>query len=176
MAILFVKITFFKQKENQMKRLLCFISVIVVALIIAVPRNVSAQSTTDTVYIPGSQSLNISNIINADTSVTAHRVYKLDRGAIYYMEKAFEITHSSTFVATGDKTKRPPVIAPAIRADDSSEEWFFKLIKPGISVELNDLYLLSMRSDKKTLGWSRGIHVGANNVSLKMRKIGRAHV
>jgi len=154
-----------------MKRLLCFISVIVVALIIAVPTNVSAQSTTDTVYIPGSQSLDISNIINADTSVTAHRVYKLDRGAIYYMEKAFEITHSCTFVATGDATKRPPVIAPAIRADDSAEEWFFKLIKPGISVELNDLYLLSMRSDKKTLGWSRGIHVGANNVSLKMRRV-----
>jgi hypothetical protein len=141
------------------------------AVLIAVPSTVTAQSTTDTVYIPGSSSLQISNIINADTSVTAHRVYKLDRGAIYYMDKAFEITHPCTFIATGDATKRPPVIAPAIRADGSAEEWFFKLIKPGIKVELYDLYLLSMRSDKKTLGWSRGIYVGANNVSLKMRRV-----
>ncbi|MEW6508247.1 MAG: T9SS type A sorting domain-containing protein [Bacteroidota bacterium] len=153
-----------------MKRLLFFIFLVVTALIFTVPTNVSAQ-TPDTVYIPGAQSLNISHIINADTSLTRHRVYKLDRGAIYYIVKAFEITSSRTFVATGDPTKRPPVLAPAILADNSSEEWFFKLTKPGIKVELNDLYLLSMRSDKKTLGWSRAIHIGANNVSLKMRRV-----
>jgi hypothetical protein len=154
-----------------MKRLLYFTSLLVMAIMIAVPSIVSAQSTTDTVYIPGSSSLQISNIINADTSVTAHRVYKLDRGAIYYIENAFELTHSCTFVATGAASKRPPVLAPAIRADGSAEEWYFKLIKAGIKVELNDLYLLSMRSDGKTLGWSRAIHIGANHVSLKMRNV-----
>jgi hypothetical protein len=74
-------------------------------------------------------------------------------------------------MATGDVTKRPPVLAPAIRADNSAEEWFFKLIQTGINVELNDLYLLSMRSDQKTLGWSRAIHIGADNVSLKLRRV-----
>jgi len=131
----------------------------------------SAQSTTDTVYIPGGQSLNISNIINADTSVTAKRVYVLDRGAIYYIEKAFEITHSSSFIATGAAV-RPPVLAVAKRADGSNEEWYIKLIKKGIKVELKDIYLLSMRSgDHKTLGWSRAIHVGADSVSLKLRNV-----
>ena len=37
------------------------------------------------------KSLNISDIINADTSVTDYRVYVLDRGAIYYITKAFEL-------------------------------------------------------------------------------------
>lgn len=154
-----------------MKKLFCFFAFLALVVMVTVPDTVSAQSTKDTVYIPGTQSLQISKIINADTSVTAFRVYKLDRGAIYYIDKAFEITHSCKFIATGDATKRPPVLAPAIRADGSNEEWYFKLIKQGIKVELNDLYLLSMRSDGKTLGWSRAIHVGANNTTLKMRRI-----
>src|SRR3990172_1963262 len=152
-----------------MKRLLCFISLLVLALV-AVPTTVSAQSTTDTVYIPGAQSLQISDIINADTSVSEYRVYMLDRGAIYYIDRAFEINRSCKFIATGSAA-RPPVLAPAIRADNTSEEWFFKFIQTGINVELNDLYLLSMRSDGATLGWSRAIHIGANNISLKLRRI-----
>lgn len=154
-----------------MRKLYAFIVVLGIALLTAMPNKISAQSTTDTVYIPGSQSLQISNIINADTSVAAKRVYVLDRGAIYYIEKAFEITHSATFIAKGDASKRPPVLAPAIRADNSSEEWFFKFIKPGIKIELNDLYLLSMRSDGKTLGWSRALHIGSNNISVKLRRV-----
>jgi hypothetical protein len=153
-----------------MKKHYAFIALLVFALFTVLPNLVLAQSTTDTVYIPGSQSLQISDIINADTSVTAHRVYVLDRGAIYYIDRAFEITHSCKFIAQGSAA-RHPVLAPAIRADNSSEEWFFKLIKPGIVVELNDLYLLSMRSDLKTLGWSRAIHIGANNTSLKLRRV-----
>lgn len=145
--------------------------IILLILLVAPLLNLFAQSTTDTVYIPGAQSLQISDIINADTAVTAHRVYVLDRGAIYYIEKAFEINHPATFIAKGEQTKRPPVLAPAIRADGSSEEWFFKLIKQGINVELNDLYLLSMRADGKTLGWSRAIHIGADNISLKLRRV-----
>ncbi len=150
-----------------MKKQYAFLFLFLLAMI----ATISAQSTTDTVYIPGAQSLNISNIINADTSVTAHRTYVLDRGAIYYIDRAFELTHSCTFIAKGDVTKRPPVLAPAIRADDTSEEWYFKMIKQGIGLELNDLYLLSMRSDGKTLGWSRAIHIGASNTSLKMRRV-----
>ncbi|MFH1195137.1 MAG: FlgD immunoglobulin-like domain containing protein [bacterium] len=153
-----------------MKRLLFYFSLLVMAVMSAVTSNLLAQSTTETVYIPGSESLNISNIINADTSVTEHRTYVLDRGAIYYIDKAFEITHSCTFTAQG-AAARPPVLAVAIRADGSNEEWFFKLIEVGINVELNDLYLLSMRSDQQTLGWSRAIHIGANNISLKLRNV-----
>lgn len=143
---------------------------LLVALVAGLIGTLSAQSTTDTVYIPGAQSLNISKIINADTSVTAKRVYVLDRGAIYYVEKAFEVTHSATFISKG-AAARPAVIAAAIRADNSSEEWYFKLIKKGIKIEMSDLYLLSMRSDKKTLGWSRAIWVGADSISLKMRNV-----
>ncbi len=139
-------------------------------LLVTFNASVSAQSTTDTVYIPGSSSLKISEIVNADTSVHAHRVYVLDRGAIYYIESAFEITHSCKFIAKGNAA-RPPVLAPAIRSDNSSEEWFFKFMQSGIEVELNDLYLLSMRSDEKSLGWSRAIHSGADSVKIKLRNI-----
>lgn len=153
-----------------MKKHYAFVGLLLAAFFAAFPSFIFAQSTTDTVHIPGSQSLQISDIINADTSVTEHRVYVLDRGAIYYIDRAFEITHPCEFIAQG-AAARPPVLAPAIRADNSSEEWFFKLVKPGIAVSLNDLYLLSMRSDKKTLGWSRAIHIGANSVSLKLRRV-----
>ncbi|MFZ6032929.1 MAG: T9SS type A sorting domain-containing protein [Melioribacter sp.] len=154
-----------------MKKLYAFLIAIGIISLLAFPAETVAQSTTDTVYIPGSQSLEISNIINADTAVSDYRVYVLDRGAIYYIEKAFEINSSCKFIAKGDETKRPPVLAPAIRADGTSEEWYFKFIKKGIKVELNDLYLLSMRSDGKTLGWSRAIHIGADSISLKLRRV-----
>ncbi len=153
-----------------MKRSLYIILFVGLALFAANPSTVSAQSTTDTVFIPGAQSLNISKIINADTSVTAPRVYVLDRGAIYYIETAFEITHSAKFIARGTAA-RPPILAPATRADGSSEEWFFKFIKKGIKIEVSDMYLLSMTSAKKTLGWSRGMWIGADSISLKLNKV-----
>ncbi len=131
----------------------------------------SAQSTTDTVYIPAAQSLQISDIINADTAVTEFRVYVLDRGAVYFVERAFQINSSCKFMATGNENARPPVIAPAIRADDSSEEWAFQLNAEGISVELNDLYILWIRSDGNSPGWTRGMHIGADNISVKVRRV-----
>jgi hypothetical protein len=151
-------------------RLSVFTALLVALLVGVVQKTALAQTSGDTLYIPGSQSLQISNIINADTLVT-YRVYVLDRGAIYYIDRAFEIDRSCKFIAKGVSTLRPPVLAPAIRADGSSEEWFFKLITAGISVELNDLYLLSMRSDGATLGWSRAIHIGASRASLKLRRV-----
>jgi len=154
-----------------MKKMLSVFAALLVAVLLGSGQGTAlAQTAADTVYIPGSQSLQISNIINADTLAT-YRVYVLDRGAIYYIERAFEINRSCKFVAKGASTLRPPVLAAAIRADGSNEEWFFKLIKAGISVELNDLYLLSMRSDGATLGWSRAIHIGANRASLKLRRV-----
>lgn len=157
-------------KEAQMKKSLYISLLLALALVAANPGSVSAQSTTDTVYIPGAQSLNISKIINADTAVTKPRVYVLDRGAIYYIETAFEVTHSAKFMAKGTAA-RPPVLAPAIRADGSSEEWFFKFTKKGIKVEVNDMYLLSMRSDGKTLGWSRAMWIGADSIQLRINHV-----
>lgn len=155
-----------------MKRMLSIISLFVTVLVFAATNTVSAQAKGDTLFIPGSQSLQVSTLINTDAASAApHKVYVLDRGAIYYIEKAFEIGHSCKFIAKGTASSRPPVLSVAIRADNSNEEWYFKLIKEGIKVEINDYYLLSMRSDKKTLGWSRAIHIGANKVALKLRRV-----
>lgn len=132
---------------------------------------VSAQSPQDTVYIPGTQSLQISAIINADTTAPEERVYVLDRGAIYYIELAFELNSSRKFIAKGDENERPPVLCAAVRGDGSSEEWFFKMNKEGMTLELNDLYILSMRWDGATLGWSRAIAAWSNNISIILRNV-----
>jgi hypothetical protein len=154
-----------------MKKLTIVAIVAALILIGTASANLFAQSTQDTVYIPGAQSLEISNIINADTAVTDFRVYVLDRGAVYFMERAFQINSSVKFMATGDENARPPVLAPAIRADDSSEEWVFQFTTPGISVELEDLYILWIRSDLNSPGWTRGMHIGADNISVKVRRV-----
>ncbi|MGD8779900.1 MAG: T9SS type A sorting domain-containing protein [Ignavibacteria bacterium] len=143
----------------------------VITLLLTFMISISAQSTTDTVYIDQSQALQISAIINADTSVSEYRVYVLERGARYFIEHAFEINSSCKFIATGDENLAPPLLLAAIRADDSNEEWFFKFIQSDIDVELNDLYLLAMRPDGLTLGSGRAIWFGASNVSLKARGI-----
>lgn len=130
---------------------------------------VFAQS--DTLYIPGAQSLEISNIVNADTLAPEGRVYVLDRGAIYYIELALDITSPRKFIAKGDENERPPVLAPAIRADGSSEEWFFKITNSGVTLEINDLYLASIKPNGERLGWSRGITFLASDGSLILNRV-----
>ncbi|MBU0475340.1 MAG: T9SS type A sorting domain-containing protein [Bacteroidetes bacterium] len=139
-------------------------------LFLAMMVSLSAQSTTETVRISKSQALEISNIINADTSVSDYRIYELERGGIYYLERAFLLNSSCKFAAYGNDA-RPPVLAMAVRADGSAEGWFFYLSKSGTSLEVNDIYMLSMANDGTTLGWSRGISIHASNISVKLRRV-----
>ena len=151
-----------------MKKLLCY-----VALIAAVLLFIPSQSFGDTVDVAATPAGNVNNVINGDTlagGVRAHpdRVYRLKRGSVYQVTERFLINGDLHIVAT-DGTNRPPVLTPAILPDNSSIDHFFDLIGYGSDVEISDVYISCFRADQAQLGWSDGIRISADSVTLKLK-------
>lgn len=151
-----------------MKRLLYFIALLTMVLFI-MPTQVFGD-TLDVAAIPAG---NVNNVINGDTlagAVRAHpdRVYRLKRGSVYQVTERFLINGSLHIVAT-DGDGRPPVLAPAILPDNSSIDHFFDLIGYQSDVEISDVYITSFRADQAQLGWSDGIRISADSVTLKLK-------
>ena len=159
-----------------MKKLLCSVACFVMAAICAIPVQLLAQAA-DTLNVAALPVGNINTVIAGDTlagGVRAHpnRVYRLTRGSIYQVTEAMKINGSLKIIATTGTT-RPPVLAPAILADNSSIDHFFEFLGKGAKVEMSNIYLLSARADGNTLGWSAGIRIWADSVSLKLRGVMR---
>jgi hypothetical protein len=155
-----------------MKRLMYFLALSVLALVVVAPTMFAA---IDTVYVPPTPAGNLNNVVNGDTlagGVRAHpdRVYKLRRGTVYQVTQPMKI-NGSIIVIANDTTGnvRPPVLAPAILADNSSIDHYFEFLGRGGKASLSHLYLLSFRADQAPLGWSDAIRIYADSVTLKMR-------
>jgi hypothetical protein len=157
-----------------MKKLLFFIAIIA-GVFFVLPVTAQVVTTVDTVDIAALPAGNINNIINADTVVGGYRahpnrVYRLKPGAVYQVSEAMTINGNITIVSR-DTTSgvRPPVLAPAILADNSSIDHFFQFPTNGSKAYINNVYFLSIRSDGAGLGWSDGIRIYGDSVSLKLR-------
>ena len=141
--------------------------------ILCMPVEIFAQDTlTVTPTPPG----NLNTVINSDTlagGVRAHpdRVYRLRRGTVYQVTEPMRINGPITIIANDSVGIRPPVLAPAILADNSSIDHFFDFIGKGSKVVMSNLYVLSQRADNNWLGWSDGIRVGADSVAVKLRGV-----
>jgi hypothetical protein len=116
-------------------------------------------------------------VINGDTltgGLRAHpdRVYRLRRGNVYQVTEPIKVNGSLHIVAN-DTTAglRPPVLAPGILLDNSSVDHFFNFIGKGATVDINNLYLLSIRSDQVWLGWSDGIRISADSIKVRLRGV-----
>jgi hypothetical protein len=160
-----------------MKKLLFFIAVLV-GVIFVLPAQLKAQTvdyTVDTLDIAVLPAGNINAVINGDTLLggsRAHpnRVYRLKPGAIYQVTQPMVI--NGKIIVTARDTiagVRPPVLAPAILLDNSSIDHYFEFDTHLGSGELHNIYFLSIRSDGNQLGWSDGIRVYGDSVSLKLR-------
>lgn len=118
---------------------------------------------------------NINEVINGDTlagGVRAHpdRIYRLGRNFVYQVTEPIRVNGSIKIIAT-EGTDRPPVLAPAILPDNSSIDHFFAFIGKGASVDINNIYLLSVRSDQNWLGWSAGMRIQADSIHVKLRGV-----
>jgi hypothetical protein len=151
-----------------MKRLLFFITLFTMVLFTA-PSLLLADTVDVAVLPPG----NVNNVINGDTlagGVRAHpdRVYRLQRGAVYQVTERFLFNGSVNIVASSG-TARPPVLAPAILADNSSIDHFFDLIGYASNVSISNVYITCFRADQAQLGWSDGIRINADSVNLTLK-------
>lgn len=129
----------------------------------------------DTLDITPNPPGNINTVINGDTlagGVRAHpdRVYRLGRQFVYQVTEPIRVNGPIKIIAT-EGTDRPPVLAPAILPDNSSIDHFFAFIGKGAAVEINNIYLLSVRSDQNWLGWSAGMRIQADSIYLKLRGV-----
>ena len=157
-----------------MKKFFCLLTLLVMAGITVVPGQLFAQAV-DTLAITPSPAGNINNVINGDTlagGVRAHpnRVYVLSRGLIYQVTQPMKVNGSITIIANAGTT-RPPVLAPAILADNSSIDHFFDFIGKGSNVSVSNAYIISFRADGAQLGWSDGMRVSADSIKLKLRGV-----
>ncbi len=156
-----------------MKRFLCF-TIFLALVLLVLPNKLSAQSA-DTLDIAPLPVGNVNNVINSDTlagGLRAHpnRVYRLRHGVVYQVTQQMKINGSITIIANDTAAGlRPPVLAPAILADNSSIDHYFDLIGKGSNVKISNLYLLSIRADGVQLGWSNGININADSVALTLR-------
>jgi hypothetical protein len=158
-----------------MKKLLFLLAILITALF-TLPVQINAQVlTVDTLDIAVLPAGNINTVINGDTltgGYRAHpnRVYRLKPGTVYQVTEAMTV-NGNLIVTSRDTTSgvRPPVLAPAILADNSSIDHFFQFPTNGSKVEIHNVYFISIRSDGAGLGWSDGIRVYGDSVSLKLR-------
>ena len=160
-----------------MKHLFSFLALIALVALCATPMHQVALAAGDTLVVLATPPGNINNVINGDTltgGLRAHpdRVYKLRRGNVYQVTEPIKVNGSIRIVAN-DTTAglRPPVLAPGILLDNSSVDHFFNFIGKGATVEMTNLYLLSVRSDQNWLGWSDGIRINADSVKIKLRSV-----
>jgi hypothetical protein len=157
-----------------MKKFFCLLTLLALAGITVVPGQLFAQAA-DTLAITPSPAGNINNVINGDTlagGVRAHpnRVYQLSRGLVYQVTQPMKVDGPITMIANAG-TSRPPVLAPAILADNSSIDHFFDFIGKGSKVSISNMYLISFRADGAQLGWSDGMRVSADSIKLKLRGV-----
>lgn len=163
-----------------MKHVFSLLALVALVALCAVPMQQVAVAAGDTLVVLATPAGNINTVINGDTlagGVRAHpdRVYKLRRGNVYQVTEPIKVNGPITIIANdstvGGVPVRPPVLAPAILIDNSSVDNFFNFIGKGARVNLNNLYLLSIRSDQNWLGWSTGIILNADSIKLRMRGV-----
>jgi hypothetical protein len=156
-----------------MKRLLCSMVLLLVLGFLAIPT--VTYAVADTVDVAATPAGNINTVLMGDTAsdgtrANPDRVYRLKRGSVYQVTEPIKIDGDLHIIAT-EGTNRPPVLAPAILTDDSSIDHFFDFVAANSNITIEDLYLLSVRSDQKTLGWSAGMRINANHIAVKLRGV-----
>ena len=158
-----------------MKRFIYLSAILALAVLFAAPTFAQVVLTPDTVYVAVLPAGNVNNVVNGDTLAGGlrqhpNRAYKLRRGSVYQVTAPMSVNGSIIIIAndtTGNV--RPPVLAPAILADNSSIDHFFDFVGKGGKVTMKNIYLLSVRADQAQLGWSDGFRVGADSVKIWLR-------
>lgn len=159
-----------------MKKLLHHLAFWVMAAVCVFPGLLRAQAP-DTLSVAALPAGNLNTVINGDTlagGFRAHpfRAYRLRHGSAYQLTEPIKVYGNLTIIANDTIAGlRPPVLAPAILPDNSSIDNFIDLRGKGSKVTLQDLYLVSIRSDKAYLGWSEGVRVNADSITLKLRRV-----
>ena len=153
-----------------------------ISIFLVLPAVLFAQSDTLVVTPTDAQGAlgAINRQIMGDTTETGeriHKVYKLQRGAIYFLDSPLEYSDFTlTIVADEDDPSNPvapPVLAPGILADNSSTPWFF-ILHDKASLTLKNLYLQATRPDGITNpgtpedDWAMAIFVMGDSLTVKI--------
>ncbi len=132
------------------------VSILLLLLALLFPAERPALAAPDTLNVNASPTGNINVVIQGDTLSNGQRanpgrVYRLYRDSIYYFNAAINVTFPLWIVADPG-THRPPVIAPAILADNSSPSAFLNIFSGTKTLVLKNVYLTGVRPDQATLG------------------------
>jgi hypothetical protein len=156
-----------------MKSKFFVLSFLIAALIIlSIPISSFAQDTT---YCPGaSYGLPglLRKLIEGDTLANGqrkniNRVYRLERGAIYWWDATLDMNFPAKIVADADNLanpKAPPVIAPYILQDGKSPANYINHRKG--ELVLKNIYFQHWRPDQKQAGWDAIVTSNPDSVRI----------
>ena len=161
------------------KNLIFTISTIALLLIVLSFTTFAQTIVGDTMYCPASAYGSpgaLRNLIAGDTLSNGqrkniNRVYKLERGGIYWWDASLEINAPLTIVADDDNPSKPtppPIFAPAVLADGSSAGSWINHKKGNLY--LKNIYFQYWRpTDKKQVGWSVPVNSYPDSVRITIK-------
>jgi hypothetical protein len=133
------------------------VSILLLLLALLVAAEKPALAAPDTLNVPASPAGNLNVVIQGDTlsnGQRAHpgRVYRLYRDSVYYFNATINVNFPLWIIADPG-THRPPVIAPAIRGDNSSPQGFLNIFSNTKTLVVRNLYLTGVRPDQNLIGY-----------------------
>ncbi|MDZ7374598.1 MAG: hypothetical protein ONB23_11600, partial [candidate division KSB1 bacterium] len=146
---------------------------------LALPNFAPAQKP-DTVIVPnilGGNPLGaINRFILGDTTPTGqrvnpNRVYKLERGKIYFFDSRMDVDFPLTLIADDDNPSNPtppPILARGILQDGTSPDVLIRILKG--NGYFKNLYFMAIRPDRSPEGWTSPIEIRADSARFVFEK------
>lgn len=144
-------------KQANTIRSACGIIMLALSMLLIAAHGSTLAGPGDTLNVNASPAGNLNVVIQGDTlgnGQRAHpnRVYRLYRDSIYYFNATINVSFPLWIVADPG-THRPPVIAPAIRSDNSSPSGFLNIFSATRILTLRNLYFTGVRPDQVLVGY-----------------------
>lgn len=156
-----------------MKKALSIATVIVMAVLLAMPSKTAAGSKDTLVVYASGESLDV--IISNDTTATgaqAHKAYKLvSLDTTYIFQGAVSVKSDLTVVGARGKDGRPPCIQPGTLQDGSVPDYLFVMKGNGTKGVFKDLYLMGLSTINTNAQWGDAIRLLGDNIRLTVNNM-----
>jgi hypothetical protein len=142
-------------------RLLCDV-LVVHALVLGALCTVAAQDTLDVPPLDAGNKPNLVKFIRGDTTasgqrVSAHRVYRLQRGAVYVMDAQLQAGYNLRIIAPDDTPAaptRPPMIVRGKDATGKNIKDPFQFTANRLTITFKNVLFQGLDLDRKSLEWT----------------------
>ena len=135
-----------------------------------------AQDTLDVAPFTVNGDLNLVPAIIGDTLESGERanldrVYRLERGGVYFMDQTIFADYSIRLVADGDDSMRPPMLVRGKYPSGDPIKTFFTFTGNDLSHSFENILFTGVDEDREYLSqWNKGLKIAGDNIKLSLSK------